>query len=91
LGGWIVSMLIRKVRRMEAGDSRRATGTLGQGHGHDTDTGTAMADLVCDQSMAGIAAMMPGASSHEVALRWSELHYGTELTERVRQWLAVRA
>lgn len=47
-----------------------------------------MTDLVITQSRAAIAATMPGASELEVNLRWSELHYGPELTARVRRWLA---
>lgn len=49
-----------------------------------------MTDFVFDQSMAAIAATMPGASPMEVALRWSEIHYGMELTERVRRCVAAR-
>lgn len=49
-----------------------------------------MTDFVIDQSLAAIAATMPGASSTEVHLRWCELHYGRELTERLRAYLAGR-
>ena len=49
-----------------------------------------MTDFVCDQSMAAIAATMPNATRMEVALRWSEIHYGNELTARVRRFLADR-
>lgn len=49
-----------------------------------------MTDFVCDQSMAAIAATMPGATKEEVGLRWCEVHYGKELTDRVRAFLAAR-
>lgn len=49
-----------------------------------------MTEFVIVQSRAAIAATMPGASEMEVNLRWSELHYGSELTDRVRRWLAER-
>lgn len=42
------------------------------------------------QSRAAIAATMPGASEMEVNHCWSKLHYGSELTDRVRRWLAER-
>lgn len=47
-----------------------------------------MTEFVCEQSLAAIAATMPGAPPREVQLRWSELHYGRELTARVRRFLA---
>ena len=50
----------------------------------------AMTNFVCNQSMAAIAATMPNATRMEVALRWSEIHYGHELTARVRRFLAAR-
>jgi hypothetical protein len=49
-----------------------------------------MTDFVIDRSRAAIAATMPGATPLEVQLRWSELNYGTELTDRVRRYLAAR-
>ena len=49
---------------------------------------SSMTEFVCDQSLAAIAAVMPGASQQEVHLRWSEIHYGPELTGRVRRLLA---
>jgi hypothetical protein len=48
-------------------------------------------DFVCDQSMAAIAAAMPGASREDVGLRWCEVHYGKELTDRLRAFLAARS
>ena len=50
-----------------------------------------MTDFVCDQSMAAIAATMPGASRDEVGLRFCEVHYGKELADRVRAFLAARS
>lgn len=50
-----------------------------------------MTDFVCDQSLAAIAAVMPGASRTEVQLRWCEVHYGQELTDRLRAHLTKRA
>lgn len=50
-----------------------------------------MTDFVCDQSMAAIAATMPGASRGEVGLRFCEVHYGKELADRVRAFLAARS
>jgi hypothetical protein len=50
----------------------------------------AMTEFVIEQSMNAIAETMPGASKHEVTMRWSELHYGVELTDRVRRFLAER-
>lgn len=50
-----------------------------------------MTDFVCDQSMAAIAATMPGASRDEVGLRFCEVHYGNELANRVRAFLAARS
>lgn len=50
-----------------------------------------MTDFVCDQSMAAIAAVMPGASRDEVGLRFCEVHYGKELADRVREFLAARS
>ena len=47
-----------------------------------------MTEFVCEQSLAAIAATMPDASARDVQLRWSELHYGRELTARVRRLLA---
>jgi hypothetical protein len=49
-----------------------------------------MTDFVITQSRAAIEATMPGASELEVQLRWSEIHYGRELTDRVRRWLGQR-
>lgn len=49
---------------------------------------SSMTEFVCEQSQAAIAATMPGASQQEVHLRWSEIHYGPELTDRVRRFLA---
>lgn len=51
---------------------------------------SSMTEFVCDQSMSAIAATMPGAAPMAVALRWSELHYGEELTARVRDFVAGR-
>lgn len=48
---------------------------------------SSMTEFVCVQSMNAIAATMPDAESREVALRWSELHYGAALTARVRAHL----
>ncbi|MEQ1632481.1 MAG: hypothetical protein ABL997_08920 [Planctomycetota bacterium] len=50
-----------------------------------------LTDFVCDQSMAAIAEVMPGASATEVGLRWCEVHYGNELAARLRRHLAERA
>ena len=50
-----------------------------------------MTEFVIEQSKAAIAATMPGAPALEVDLRWSEIHYGRELTDRVRRWLSNRA
>lgn len=50
-----------------------------------------MTDFVCDQSMAAIAATMPGASRDEVGLRFCEVHYGKEVADRVRAFLAARS
>lgn len=50
-----------------------------------------MTDFVCDQSLAAIARVMPGATQLEVQLRWCELHYGKPLTDRLREDLARRA
>lgn len=47
-----------------------------------------MTDFVFDQSLAAIAETMPAASTLAVTLRWSEIHYGAELTGRVRRFLA---
>lgn len=49
-----------------------------------------MTDFVIDQSLAAIAATMPDASPADVHLRWCELHYGRELTDRLRAYLARR-
>lgn len=49
-----------------------------------------LSDFVIDQSLVAIAATMPGASRDEVQMRWSEIHYGRELTDRVRAFLAER-
>ena len=51
---------------------------------------SSMTEFVCNQSMAAIAATMPDAPRREVVLRWSEIHYGTDLTARVRRYLADR-
>lgn len=51
---------------------------------------SSMTEFVCNQSMAAIAATMPNAPRSEVVLRWSEIHYGSALTERVRRHLADR-
>ena len=48
-----------------------------------------MTEFIVVQSMAAVAATMPGASPQDVALRWSELHYGAELTGRVRRRLGT--
>lgn len=50
-----------------------------------------MTEFVIEQSKAAIAATMPGATPLEIDLRWSEIHYGRELTDRVRRWLAARS
>lgn len=50
----------------------------------------AMTDFVCDQSMAAIAATMPNAPPMEVALRWSEIHYGLDLTTLLRRHLVAQ-
>ena len=50
-----------------------------------------MTDFVCDQSMAAIAATMPGASRDEVGRRFCEVRYGKELADRVRAFLAARS
>jgi hypothetical protein len=52
---------------------------------------SSMTEFACEQSLAAIAATMPGASRQAVQLRGSEIHYGTELTERVRRFLADRS
>jgi hypothetical protein len=49
-----------------------------------------MTEFVIEQSKAAIAATMPGATPLEIDLRWSEIHYGRELTDRVRRWLSQR-
>ena len=49
-----------------------------------------MTDFVCEQSLAAVAATMPAATPLEVQLRWSEIHYGKALTDRVRRYLAAR-
>ena len=49
-----------------------------------------LTDFVVAQSRAAIAATMPGASEQEVNLRWCEIHYGVEFTDRVRRFLASR-
>lgn len=50
-----------------------------------------MTDFVCEQSLAAIAATMPGATHDEVHLRWCEVHYGKELTDRLRAFLVARS
>lgn len=47
-----------------------------------------MTEFVIAQSRAAIAVSMPGAPERDIDLRWSELHYGQELTDRVRRFLA---
>lgn len=50
-----------------------------------------LTDFVIAQSRAAIATTMPFASEQEVNLRWCEVHYGVEFTDRVRRFLATRA
>ncbi len=49
-----------------------------------------MTDFVCEQSLAAIAAVMPGATPEDVQLRWCEVHYGKDLTDRLRAYLRTR-
>lgn len=35
-------------------------------------------------SRAGLRELMPGASEHEVILRWIEVVYGREIADRIR-------
>jgi len=49
-----------------------------------------MTDFAIDQSLAALAAVMPGATQQEIHLRWCELHYGRELTDRLRAYLRER-
>ena len=51
---------------------------------------SSMTEFACSQSMSAIAATMPGAAPMEVMLRWSEIHYGSALTARVRRYLTDR-
>lgn len=51
---------------------------------------SSMTEFVIRNSMAAIRATMPGATEQEVTMRWSEIHYGKELTDRVRRFLAQR-
>jgi hypothetical protein len=50
-----------------------------------------MTDFVFAQSMAAIERTAPAVSPLEIALRWSEIHYGRELTTLVRRHLAASA
>ncbi len=41
-------------------------------------------------SRRAIRRRMPGATEQDVLLAWADLHYGKELADRVRQYLARR-
>jgi hypothetical protein len=45
---------------------------------------------VIDLSRRELALRMPGATAEEVKLRWVEHHYGADLANRVRAFLAAR-
>jgi hypothetical protein len=49
-----------------------------------------MSRTVVDLSRAALREQMPGASEHEMLVRWVALHYGTELSERVRRYVQAR-
>lgn len=49
-----------------------------------------MTDFVCEQSLAAIGKTMPGATRQAIHLRWCELHYAKDLTDRLRTFLATR-
>ena len=51
---------------------------------------SSMTDFVIDQSRRALVETMPLASDEERLRRWSEVHYGEELTARVFDWLARR-
>jgi hypothetical protein len=45
---------------------------------------------VIDLSRRELAVRMPGATADEVRLRWVEHHYGADLAEGLRAYLAAR-
>ena len=49
-----------------------------------------MSDMVKRLSMQAIAKASPKYSQQEVKLKWAELHYGKELTDRIREYISKK-
>jgi len=51
----------------------------------------ALSATVKELSLRAVARANPGDSEQEVRLKWAELHYGKDLADRVRAYLAARS